>query len=175
MKKKNLIGKLVGGVLVGVMLLSSGGMALANDSTPCKGNPPALHGQHQFSEQALKDRLDKLVKDGVMSKAQEDKLIAFMKKKTDERKSQMDKIKKMSKEERRAMFKNKKPRFEDELVKEKIITQAQADKIADFMKKKREERKNKLVNELVQANIFSKEQAESIVKTLKPVPGPDGK
>jgi len=78
--------------------------------------------------------VEKWVEQGIITQEQADKWKMFNKKYEEKIKQEKDKIRKMTKEERRAYFEQKKlekRNYFDELVKEKIITQEQADKIKE--------------------------------------------
>ncbi|MBZ4668020.1 MAG: hypothetical protein JG775_1172 [Defluviitaleaceae bacterium] len=78
--------------------------------------------------------VEQWVEQGIITKEQAEKWKEFNKKYEEQRKKELEKIRKMTKEERRVYFEKKKQQkkdYFDELVKEKIITQEQADKIKE--------------------------------------------
>jgi len=80
----------------------------------------------------MKSQLDKLVTDGKITQEQEVKILAAIQEKQEALKAEMDKIKNMTAEERKAYFESKKDQMVQkvdivgELVNEGIITQDQA-------------------------------------------------
>ncbi|NMM63347.1 hypothetical protein HBE96_11795 [Clostridium sp. P21] len=91
----------------------------------------AKHNENE-SKQGLKAQLDKLVTAGTITADEETKIIDFEKQKATERKAEMEKVKGMTADQRKAYFaanpKQKTDLF-TELVNANIITQAQADAI----------------------------------------------
>lgn len=85
----------------------------------------------------MKNNLDPAVKNGTITQAQEDKILAYIKQLHDSRKAEMDKVKAMTEADRKAYFesKGKTARIDifSELVSAGTITQAQADKLKSMM------------------------------------------
>lgn len=145
MEKSKFITKLLTGALIGSIALSAGGYAFAsNTKTTAKTQSKYVdfkhpgHGQRKgFSKEDLKTKLDTFVKSGTITQDQEDKIISYMEKKDTERKAEMDKIKNMTEEQRKAYFEQNKPTEKTDLftdlVNQNIITQAQADTIKKSM------------------------------------------
>lgn len=86
----------------------------------------------------MKNTFDSAVKSQVITKEQEDKILAYINELEKGRKAEMDKVSKMTDAEKKAYFeKNVKTARGDifiQLVSSKIITQAQADKIKAMMR-----------------------------------------
>lgn len=192
----NKFSKVVGGILIGGMLLSGGGMALADDATtpttPTNTDPTKLfvegkgfggHGHRGggFGQKGLGNfqaNLDQLVTDGVITQAKADEIKTFLEKQAKERQAEFDKIRAMTPEERKAEMEKKresnkdKPRIGlfEELVSNNILTQAEADKIKDVQQaQQKQERAAKLtaaIDTVVKAGTITEAQGEKIVAAL---------
>ena len=99
---------------------------------------PAGDFQGRPMEKAMPMNYDNLVAKGIMDQETADKLAAFQTEKEAERKAGMDKMKSMTEEERKAHFENSKNEQPhnvwDEALSAGIITQTQADAIAEAIK-----------------------------------------
>jgi glutamyl-tRNA reductase len=91
-------------------------------------------GEHEGVMKAKIDfttAFDSLVSAGTITQAQEDKIVEFMKQKAEARKAEMEKVKAMTEEERKAYFEANKAKERPDLFKELvdagILNQAQAD------------------------------------------------
>lgn len=125
----------------------------------------------------FKDMLPELVKDGTLTKSEEDKITEYMNKKQEQRRAEMDKIKSMTPEEKESYFKQKnenKQDFLSELVKNNILTQKKADAIkAKLIKKHETQRKERIsdisnkLNSLVEKGTITKEQAAKVMESIK--------
>ncbi|WP_341878200.1 hypothetical protein [Defluviitalea saccharophila] len=92
--------------------------------------------------------VEKWVEQGIISREQAEQWKAFNKKYEAKRKKEMDQVRKMTKEERSSYFEKKKlerKNYFEELVKENIITQEQADKIKEqiLQRHKNREKENR--------------------------------
>ena len=92
------------------------------------------HDKGRFGEEEAKAFVDGLVADNVIPRETGDKLLAYFGQKREAHKAERKKIKSMSEEERKAYFKEQKAKRDAEgpfaeLVKNKTLTQAQADAI----------------------------------------------
>ncbi|QCX34088.1 hypothetical protein FDN13_10430 [Caloramator sp. E03] len=85
----------------------------------------------------FKSQLENQVKTGIITKDEENKIIEYMNKKINEKKAEMEKVKNMTSEERKAYFENKKSQpksdFYKELVDQGILTQEKADNLKKAM------------------------------------------
>jgi hypothetical protein len=95
-------------------------------------------GEKKFDKiNKMKSTLDSAVKDGTITKSQEDKILAYINQVKESRKAEMEKVKAMTEEERKSYFESRgKAERKDmfvELVKAGTITQAQADKLKAMM------------------------------------------
>lgn len=89
------------------------------------------------------DQFKSLVQEGIISQEQADQWVAFHEQKAAERQAEMEKVKAMTEEERKAYFEEKKASFDgqkperpdpfSEVVAAGIITQEQADQIKEKM------------------------------------------
>jgi len=87
-------------------------------------------------KEIMETRYDQLVEEGIVSEAQADEIKEFIQAKAEERKAQMDELKDLTDAERKAFFEENKDRQKrvnilDEMVDEGIISQDQADKLAE--------------------------------------------
>lgn len=160
--------KVVNGILIGAMVFSMAGMAFADHVSTEKKAPKRRHAIHQrvgkrFEKRGpnLEDTMNKLVDAGTITKDEATKWKAFHEEKMEERKDEMEKVKAMTKEERKGYFKEKRnnkeagPRREGMsiLVEEGIFTQEKADQVGEKIhemraleqEKRFEEKMNKLV------------------------------
>ncbi|WP_099188800.1 hypothetical protein [Tepidibacter mesophilus] len=88
-----------------------------------------------LNKQKHEERVNKLVEDGIITQDEADKWIKFSAEKMEERKAEMEKIKDMTAEERKAYFtENRKEKGEGlaELVEAGVISQDTADKIKEI-------------------------------------------
>lgn len=130
MKRK--IKNLLGAVIIGGSIFSFGTSALANVESvnPNQMQTQISHGKHHFS-----DMMTDLVSKKIISQEQADKWKEFRQSKISERQAEREKIKNMTKEERRAYWQKEKPKRLDEVVKAGIITQEQANQIKELWSK----------------------------------------
>lgn len=155
MDTKKSLAKVIGGVLVGGLLLPAG-IAFAqlpgSDSGNISGKTPTVnarnvHGEGHFKAgrcEAFSTKLDQLVKDGVITQEKAGQIKAFVDKRMQEKKARREQWKKLTPEQRKAL-KEKWQKEKSaggrgglftELVKNKIITQQEADTIKAKMKEK---------------------------------------
>ena len=117
------------------------------------------HGGKMNSEN-LKTTLDALVKSGKLTQAKEDKIISFMNEKDEARKAEMEKVKNMTKDERKAYFESQKgtekTNMFKQLVDDGILTQAEVDAIKSALPKM-ERTKDKKANTTIDATTNSNE------------------
>lgn len=169
-------------LLAGVFTLFMGGQVLAYNAKTALTNqqlPDGQQGKHkaryQMQSDSLKEKLDSLVKSGTITQAQEDKIISYMKQKSNERKAEMEKVKSMTKEQRKEYFKQKKANgrsdmFKD-LVEQNIITQQQADTIKKLVFEKNKIQKHEFNKEKfkvqldnqVKAGIITQDEENKII------------
>ena len=129
--------------------LSSPALA-SNGATPTPNNPvgtsrPHRQGRSKLDKKEITVFIDELIANKVITKETGDKLLAYFDQKREEHKAERQKISSMTEEQRKAYFEERKAKRDAEgpfaeLVKNKTLTQAQADAIAKAM---REYRKNK--------------------------------
>lgn len=166
--ERNKFSKVVGGLLIGGMLLSGGGMALAGDADTTTntntdkakqfaegrgfvgpghrggdfGGPMHRGGFGLQGSANFQESIDKLVTDGVITQAKADEIKAFLESQAKAKQAEFDKIKAMTPEERKAA-----------------------------MDKMREENKDKprtgLWEELVTNNVLTQAEADKIKTTLQ--------
>lgn len=115
---------------------------------------------------SVKEKLDSLVKSSVISQQQEENIINFMKEKEAARKAEMDKVKGMTEEERKAYFSEKsktKTSLISDIVSKGIVSQQQADEISKVLPQKgnRVNLTSKL-DELIKNGSITQEDKEKI-------------
>ena len=191
MKNEKLMVKLIAGLVIAGVTLSAGATAFADtkDDTATNkiqtaqkekregfkrgGNKEGFHGED------IKTKLDAFVKDGTITQAQENKIVEFMNKKDEARKAEMEKVKAMTEEERRAYFEANKATLKTdmfkELVAQGIINQTQADKIKTALPQGREYKGGMKVkidfttafDSLVKDGTITQAQEDKIVEFMK--------
>lgn len=136
------------GLLALVLLFSVGPSSIfASDNQAGTTNAQPGLWQKMFGHRSkLNDAgptkmFDKLVTDGVITQEQSGQISAFLAKQAEERKADLEKIKDMTAEERKAYFEANKPqerpRLLDSLVTAGIITQEKADEITKTLAAKK--------------------------------------
>ncbi|MHC1684701.1 MAG: hypothetical protein AB6733_17450 [Clostridiaceae bacterium] len=139
MKRKSIIKNVITAMIAGVLTL---GMSVSGYGEAASSIQPETTKIAQL-EKGHKGRfnldLTKFVEDGTISKEQADKINALLEQKKAEKRAEMEKVKSMTEEEKKAYFEqkkatNKKSEFFSELVSSGVITQAQADKIHTSLK-----------------------------------------
>ena len=150
--------KILGGVLIGGILLSLGGMALADTTSTSSSTSTAKQGvfakfgfgkgmggmkgmkQGGFNaakmQEKLKTNLATLVKAGTITQAKADKVVATFAQHLAQRTADFEKTKTMTAEERQAYMEKMRSERKDpiaQLVTDGVITQTEADAIAKAM------------------------------------------
>lgn len=194
MKKNNIMGKAIAGLVAGSVILSMSVYAFADTTDASSGASKWANGKKIFGErmpgkkgkfgpgfmaEGFKTQLDALVKAGTISQEQADKITSYINKKEEERKAEMDKVKAMTEDQRKAYFESKKPlkkvdMFKD-LVDQKVITQAQADAIKGQMHQKQgdmgkgfdSDRMKAQLDNQVKAGVITQTEENNILSYLK--------
>jgi len=135
-------------------------------------------------DEARKEQLDNLVNEGLITQDQEDEMIAYYEEQEQTRQAEMEKVKAMTEDERKAYLESMKDSKSDEkpdamagLVEAGILTQDEADAISEYyqeqMKAKMEEAQAKRQEEiqtqldsLVSAGTITDEQEAKIITYL---------
>lgn len=149
MKNQKTMTKVLAGVVIAGATLSAGSQAFAYSgkfasTSPQRSNVQKTQSERnskdfkvQISAEGIKAKLDALVTSGTITSDQENKIVAFMQQKLDEKKAEMQKVEAMTDEEKNAYFEaNKTKQRQDmfnELVAQGIIDQNQADAIEKAM------------------------------------------
>ncbi|AKA67180.1 hypothetical protein [Clostridium scatologenes] len=134
MVNKKLMTKVIAALVVSGTLLSTATYASAKSATSTAKVKASQSAKvnHKKAGTPLKTELDKLVTAGTITADEETKILDFQKQKATEKKAEMEKIKGMTADQRKAYFaanpKQKTDLF-TELVNANIVTQAQADAI----------------------------------------------
>ncbi|AJQ26297.1 hypothetical protein [Pelosinus fermentans] len=141
--------RLVSGLILGCLALSVGAVAFAHDGQQEFIPGPSMNHRMpnpEDREKHMKIFMDKLLNDSIITQEQAAKLISFFKEKDDQRKTEMEKTRFMTPEERDAFFKEKFNQRPD------------------------------MIKELKDAADLSDEQAKAVDDTLRPPhrPGPEG-
>lgn len=137
MKNISLKTKIITGLITGGMLLSSVSTAFAATAIPLNTNAKAplrneCRQRNSKRQQGLERNLKKLVADKTLTQDQANKIKAVMIKAKAEKKSNFEKTKTMTKQQRKAYMNSKKKNHINSfksLVENGTITQAQADKL----------------------------------------------
>lgn len=176
--KGNQLGKVISGVLVGGMLLS-GGVALADSSSAQTATVTQQQNKGAERNQILSNVLDQLVKDGTITKDKANQIKAYIEKKIKDKKAEHKDFKKLTPEERKAHHEKWAGQHKDkekgglftDLVKNKVITQKQADalkaKLAETARQMQEQRINNGLKALVDKKTITQAQADKVLEQLK--------
>jgi hypothetical protein len=153
MERKEMMKKLLGGLLIGGLVLGGGGLALAgsNDaSTSGQSSSTApIHGTRmpgigKMNLEINQSILDSLVSAETLSQAQADTILAQAKQQETDRQAQMATMKSMTKAERETYCQANKPKKVDllaQLVTDGTITPAQVDAIQTATQAKMQEQR----------------------------------
>jgi|GEM_PF-1073796 len=190
---------IVSTMVIGGMLLSSSTAVLADTTTDSSAaSNSAVHGKAigdvmgrkvqgkrgDFMGKGINKELAALVKENVITQETADKVNAYIESKDNERKTEMEKIKAMTAEERKAYQDSKKSTVEaavkktdvlSEMVTAGIITQAQADAIKAYQQEERAARlaeqqakrgaeEKRQYDELVAAGVITQETVNAITE-----------
>lgn len=122
--------------ITGSLLLSSSFnvFALGTNYSAAAAQSPKSNCTEMHHKKGHRPNVDKWVEEGIISKEQADQWKEFNKKHAAERKKEMEKVKKMSEEERKAYFEKMRAAKKDyfsKLVEEGIITKEQAEQIKE--------------------------------------------
>ncbi|MBE6066450.1 MAG: hypothetical protein E7211_01960 [Clostridium lundense] len=147
MRSKKLIVKVMTGLIAaGLSLSAMVSVSAATNDASENTTKPAVTKQNKankrgFLSENIKTKLDSFVKAGTITQAQEDKIIEFVNGKNEEKKVEMEKVKKMTEEQRKVYFETNKSKEKtnlfDELVSKGIINQSQADKLKASLPEKK--------------------------------------
>lgn len=147
MRNKKLIVKVMTGLIAAGLTLSAGisASAKSDDAVASNGRLTITQGKAGnkkvvFGEN-IKTKLESLVESGTITKEQSDKITEFINAQKEARKAEMEKVKNMTVEERKAYFESQKDTKKTDifktLVDNAVISQDQADKIkASFPQEK---------------------------------------
>lgn len=190
--------KVISGLVIGGTLLSTGAVAMAGTKTAGKninfqGRPPIagrmMRGgdidRSSFGKGIMKNNIESclnaLVSAGVITQDESDRILALSKQETEARQAEMDKVRNMTDDERKAYFESIKGQIAERkgdifelAVSNGIITQEKADAAkAKLQETYAAERNAKLaegLSNLVSAGTITQEQADKVlafIDTLK--------
>lgn len=176
MNREKIMSKIIPAVVAGSVLLSTGTLVFAQSSKR-EAKSQATQTQHfKNPTENAKAELDKLVSASTITQDQENKILDFIKQKSQVAKAEMDKVKNMSETERQAYFVSKskeKPNLANELVSAAIVSQDQAGAVIKALhpgnkgtKKSTETVKAKF-DKLVSSSIISQDQENKILDFIK--------
>lgn len=203
------LSKVLGGLVITGTILSAGAMAMAADANGTndkhkdfKNRPAMCDKMNKFGDKGngflgkdmmknnMENELKTLVSSGVITQDESDKILALSKQEAETRKAEMDKVKNMSEDERKAYFdsmKDKKPEMREDIftkaVSSNILTQEKVDAIKAKLKETHDaERTAKFtesLNQIVTAGTITQEQADKVMAYMKTMeanrPAPDAK
>lgn len=179
---KTLNKKIAAGLLIGSLCIASlGATVFASSQTPANDSGtsyPCVQGKTMPSHHKMmgdaKTKLDKLVKDGVISADQENKLIALFKEKAKEMKANMEKMKNLTPEERQAQFKEmqgKHAAFAQEIKTAANLSDDQLKAVFTAMRPQHQmltpEQMTEKLSKLVSDNVITQAQSDSVVSFMK--------
>ena len=195
MKYKKTLKRGLAGVVVGGMLLS-GGMAFADDTGSTKeqtsigehfagkmmqGKKGIFQGKRLKMgdrQEELKTVLDQMIKQGTIDQGTADEITAFIEKTDAERQAQFEEIKKLTPEERKALWEERKkgdstvrPEVRQDLftqlVENKIISQEQADAIRTAIREaaiaKQQQDMQDSLKAIVEKGAITQKQADQVI------------
>lgn len=113
--------------------------------------------------------LQNLVKEKIITQEQADKIVEYLKKRQEEYKKEMDKLKEMDGKQRENYLEQnykKRPDIFGDLVSSKIITEEQANKIKEIMQRNRENKLQEVLKNEVSKGTISSEQLTKINEFL---------
>jgi polyhydroxyalkanoate synthesis regulator phasin len=189
MLAKKYLTKVITGAVVLSLMLSVGISAFASQAKDAaEGSTAQVYsrdgrkGKGQIMGLVKGDKgftalLPELVADGTLSQGESDKITEYAKEKREARKAEMDKVKTMTTEERKAYMAEKKNTHQDllsELVSKGILTQAKADAVKEKMQQKhvqegqaRVQDTTEKINKLADSGTITKEQASKVIEEIK--------
>lgn len=147
MRSKKLIVKVMTGLIAaGLSLSAMVSVSAATNDASSNTTKAVVTDSNKANKRGffggdIKTKFDSFVKAGTITQAQEDKIVEFVNAKNEERKVEMEKVKNMTKEQRKAYFETNKSKEKtnlfDELVSKGIINQSQADKLKASLPQKK--------------------------------------
>lgn len=154
----NKLKKVLSVLLIGGTILSTGAITFADETTTAEGQNNSLKGRPyvegrmkrggdrnkgKFGKEVIKnnieDNLNALVSSGVITQDKADKILALSKQEAETRQAEMDKIKNMTEDERKAYFEANKNQAREKknplsaLVDDGTLTQAQLDEVSKVL------------------------------------------
>lgn len=125
-------------------------------------------------QEKMQEILDSFVESGIITEDEVSAILDFISERQEERKSEFDKIKSMTPEEKKAYLKENEPKKGDlwrELTEEGIITEEQADSIHEKLREEKtaekQEKIEEVLNGFVEKGTITKENASDILDFIK--------
>jgi hypothetical protein len=188
------LNKMITGLVIAVSIVSTGAVAMAagtgttadknlQDATKASGKMMRGEGRGKggFDKGIIKNDIENnlkaLVSAGVITQDEADKILALSKQEAETRQAEMDKVKNMTAEERKAYFETAKDKSTErrgdifaQAVTNGLITQEKADAAKAKLQETRTAEKKATVTEglssLVTAGTITQEQADKVVKYI---------
>lgn len=168
--------------LVGVFLMAWGGFALAassdtadTSSNPIKAFCGRMMGKADPAQRSaeLQTIVDKLVADNVLTQAQADGLVSYLKTQAEQRIANREEMKNLTPQQRQAQRQQLRDKqgFLSQAVVDQIITQDQAQAIHDALQQQHQESREtalqERLDELVTKGVINQSQADAVKAALQ--------
>ena len=159
MIKRYLPAKIITAVIAGSLLFSSSVLAYSPDTARAAHKFTARHKLFKGPD------LQSFVDEKIITQEQAKKIETFLEKRKEEKKAELDKLKKLSKEEREDYLKEHyktRPDIFGDLVSSKIITQDQANKIKESISRRMDDKLQAVLKNEVSKGTINQEQLDKI-------------
>lgn len=164
MKDKNLLKRVICGIMIGCMTLTSGIFAFAGENIAKEEDfNSAVIQRTDNPQNYMEDALKKLVQEGKITKEKADIILEYKGKKRQE-------YNKLTEEQKQQIKKSwEKKGFLRQMEEEGIITKAEAEAIRTKLREMRETRITDALNSLVEKGVISKDDVSNIESYLTKV------
>ncbi|MEN6326668.1 MAG: hypothetical protein ABFD18_10760 [Syntrophomonas sp.] len=169
MEKKKIFKRLFSGVLIGGLLLTSGGLVIADDQTTDQSSSKPAIQVHQFPgkggepmmQELSEDTLDALVSAGTITQEQADKLQALVEASVAEQKARAEKFANLTEEERQALRDEQKAKAEEF----KNLSEEERQALKDEKKSDRAD----VLSQAVTDGIITEAEADAIKNSIQEI------